>query len=182
MGSIRIVSVVASPHGSGSTAKAVAAMTAGATAAGATCQSLDLATDNIETVVAAIDEAHGVIFGSPVYRASHTALLADLLEHIERGARGETIAPLQGKAVAITLTGASDHHFLATERLRGTLASFFAAQTLSPALYLTRRDFTEDKELDETARHRAELLGRALVELAAAVSAGPTLRALTPLI
>jgi len=177
---IHVVSVLASPHRSGATGKAAAAMTAGAAAAGATTQSLDLSADPVDKVVAAMGRAQGIILASPVYRASHTALMADLLEHVERGVSGEESAPLQGKSVAIVMTGASDHHFLAPERLRSTLCSFFAVQTLSPALYLTMRDYSSDKELLGPADERARLLGRALVELAAAVNAGPALRALRP--
>jgi FMN reductase len=105
-------------------------------------------------VVDRIDEADGIVFASPVYRAAHTALL----------------------------TGASHHHFLATERLRAPLASFFAAQTLSPGLYFTPASYTPDKVLDDESRALTELHGRALVELATAVRGGAALSRLTPLI
>jgi FMN reductase len=94
---------------------------AGVTAAGARTTSLDLPTEDLDTVVDRIDEAGGVVFASPVYRAAHTALLASLLERIPRGAVGETRAPLAGKAALVLLTGASHHHFLATERLARTV-------------------------------------------------------------
>ena len=44
--------------------------------------------------------ADAVVLGSPVYRATYSALLKDLLERTERGRWGETTAPLQGKAAA----------------------------------------------------------------------------------
>jgi FMN reductase len=185
--SIHIVSVLASPHGSCSTAAAVAGVLAGVTAAGARTDSLDLATEDLDAVVDRIDEADGVVFASPVYRAAHTALLASLFERIPRGAAGETRAPLAGKAALVLLTGASHHHFLATERLRAPLASFFAAQTLSPGLYFTPASYSPDpstphKVLNDESRVLAELHGRALVELATAVRGGAALSRLTPLI
>ena len=78
-------------------------------------------TEDVDAVVDRIDEADGVVFASPVYRAAHTALLASLFERIPRGAVGETRAPLAGKAALVLLTGASHHHFLATERLARTV-------------------------------------------------------------
>jgi FMN reductase len=182
MASIHIVAVIGSPRSPGATATAVDAVIEGTERAGATTRRIDLAHETMATAVDAIEEAQGVILGSPVYRASHTSLIAQILEQIERGARGETRAPLVGKAVALVLTGASDHHFLATERLRGTLACFFAAQTLSPALYVARHNYTDGKALDEATRELAVLHGRALVELAAAVSASTALSRLVPLI
>jgi FMN reductase len=181
MASINIVAVVASPHQSGSTASAVQTVLEGAASSGATTTCLDLSRDAAEVVVDAIEAAQGVVFASPVYRAGHTSMLAQLLEQIERGAPGEARAPLRGKAVAIVLTGASEHHFLTTERLRGTIASFFAAQTLSPALYLTPNSYAADKSLAEGAREQALLHGRALVELATCVTSGAALKQLAPL-
>lgn len=179
---IDIVAVLASPHGSGSTAAAVDAVLAGVSGAGAGADVLDLTKDPVDEVVDRIEAANGVVFASPVYRAAHTSLLAGLLEHIPRGAAGETRAPLAGKAALILLTGASHHHFLSTERLRGTLASFFAVQTLSPGLYFTPAAYTPDKVLVDESRALAELHGQALVELATAVRAGAALSTLTPLI
>ena len=98
------------------------------------------------------------------------------------GAVGETSAPLAGKAALVLLAGASHHHFLATERLRAPLASFFAAQTLSPGLYFTPASYTPDKVLDDESRALTELHGRAPVELATAVRGGAALSRLTPMI
>lgn len=182
MARLHVLAVTASPHGSGSTSKALAGLLAGVRDEDAEASFLELAAESTDAVVAAIEAADAVVFGSPVYRASHTALLAGLLEQVGRGADYEKSAPLKGKAVAIVLTGASHHHFLATEKLRSTLTSFFAAQTLSPGLYLTPSDFTPSKELTDSARDLAHLHGRALVELAAAVRAGDALGQLSPLV
>ena len=182
MMSIEVVAVVGSPHGSGATAAAAQAVLAGVAAAGARTKSLDLATEDLDNVVDRIDEADGILFASPVYRAAHTALLASLLERIPRGVAGETRAPLAGKAALVLLTGASHHHFLATERLRAPLVSFFAAQTLSPGLYFTPASYTPERALNDESRALAELHGQALVELATAVRGGSALSRLTPLI
>lgn len=182
MPNIVIAAVIASPHRSGSTSHAVEAVLEGARRVGAGTESVDLAAEGPEAAADLIDRAQGIVLASPVYRASHTSLLAGLLEHIERGASGEPRAPLRGKAVAIVQTGASHHHFLAPERLRATLASFFAAQVLSPSLYFTPDAYTAEKALDAASRELAELHGQALAELTAGVHAGAALSRLAPLI
>ena len=80
------------------------------------------------------------------------------------------------------LTGASDHHFLAVEKVRGILGGFFVVQLLSPGLYLPSAAFTDKPGLVDEMRQLAELHGRALVELTAAVRSSKWLRDLRPLI
>jgi FMN reductase len=81
------------------------------------------------------------------------------------------------------LTGASDHHFLAVEKVRGILGGFFGVQILSPGLYFASAAFTEDRStLHDEARQVAELHGRALVELTTAVRSSKWLRDLRPLV
>ncbi|MEX2291085.1 MAG: NAD(P)H-dependent oxidoreductase [Mycobacteriales bacterium] len=182
MQDLTIVGVVASPQPGGRTATALSAMLAGAEAAGATTRLVELADASLEEVTALMDGADAVVFGSPVYRASYSAHLKQLLERTERGRHGEGTAPLRGKATALVMTGASGHHFLATDGLRAVLATFFAAQTLSPALYLDHKDFTEDKGLAPGAEELARTHGTALVDLTAAVRTSVSLRGLEPLV
>jgi FMN reductase len=66
--------------------------------------------------------------------------------------------------------------------LRAPLASFFAAQALSPGLYFTPTSYTPDQVLNNESRGLTELHGRALVELATAVRGGAALSRLTPVI
>lgn len=179
---LTVLGIVASPYGGGSTLAAVRAVLDGARQADAEATLLDLAATALDEAVAAIDAADAVVFGSPTYRASHTSLLASLLEKVERGASTESSAPLRGKATAIVMTGAAGEHFLAPERLRATLASFFATQVLSPSLYLQPSAFDEDRTLNASARETAALEGRALVDLALACRGSKNLAQLAPLV
>ncbi|MBQ0826845.1 flavodoxin family protein [Streptomyces tagetis] len=184
-GALKVTAVLASPHGSGSTAAAVDAVLDGCRDAGAVCTLVDLrdgAADGFAGAREAIEEADAVVFASPTYRATHTSLLASFLEGVERGARFETRAPLRGKATAVVMTGAAPEHFLATERLRATLASFYAVQVLSPSLFLTRSAFGPDASLTPDAAGTAVLHGRALVDLAAACRASGNIALLKPLV
>ncbi|MFI9626601.1 NADPH-dependent FMN reductase [Streptomyces sp. NPDC052042] len=184
-GVLKVAAVLASPHGSGSTAAAVNAVVEGCRDAGAVCTLVDLrdgAADGFAAAVNAVEEADAVVFASPTYRATHTSLLASFLEHIERGAKFETRAPLQGKATAVVMTGAAAEHFLATERLRATLASFYAVQVLSPSLFLPQTAFGPDKSLTAEAAEAGVLHGRALIDLAAACRASKNIALLKPLV
>jgi FMN reductase len=178
--SVSVLGVVASPHPSARTDHAVAAVLAGAASAGAETSRIALAQVHRTEALAALAAADAVIFGSPTYRATYTALLKDLLEATERGRYGESSAPLQGKAAAVVLTGASHHHFLAIDSLRSVLAGFFAVQVLSPGLYLEHSAYTEDKQLAGAAVETAAAHGAALVDLAAAVKGSAALQALQP--
>jgi FMN reductase len=128
-----------------------------------------------------LEAASAVVFASPTYRADITWPLKALLDGMPRGFWGEKTAPLQAKACATVVTGASDHHFLGMDKLRSVLEGFFAMQVLSPGLYVQRSGFGDDGRLIDSVREVAELHGRALVDLAAAVHGSTNLRALRPL-
>ncbi|MHA6795127.1 NAD(P)H-dependent oxidoreductase [Pseudonocardia bannensis] len=175
-----VLGVVGGPEPGGRTSAAVAGVLAGAKAAGASTSLLELSGAEPADVAAALEAADAVVFGSPVYRATYSALLKGLLERTERGRWGETTAPLQGKAAATVLTGASGHHFLAVGDLRNVLAGFFAVQVLSPGLYLDHAGYVDRSTLTGDSAALAAAHGAALVDLAAAVRGSKALSALTP--
>ncbi|MFP5020401.1 NAD(P)H-dependent oxidoreductase [Pseudonocardia phyllosphaerae] len=178
----RIIGVVGGPEPGGRTATAVAGILTGAEAEGADTALLELSQTPIAEVTAAFADADGVVFGSPVYRATYTASLKALLEATERGKWGEQTAPLQGKAAAVVLTGASGHHFLAVDDLRSVLAGFFAVQVLSPGLYLDHSGYADRSTLTPESAELAASHGRALADLTAAVRGSAALRELTPVV
>ncbi|WP_226351243.1 NAD(P)H-dependent oxidoreductase [Pseudonocardia sp. ICBG601] len=178
-GAGRIIGVVAGPEPGGRTAAVVAGILAGT---GADTALIELSQTPVAEVTAAFAEADAVVFGSPVYRAGHTASLRALLEATERGKWGEKTAPLQGKAAAVVLTGASGHHFLAVDGLRSVLAGFFAVQVLSPGLYLDHSGYLDRNTLTEQSAELAAAHGRALADLTTAVRGSEALRAITPVV
>jgi FMN reductase len=176
----RVLGVVAGPEPGGRTATAVAGVVAGAEKAGATTSLLELSEAGAAAVIAAFADADAVVFGSPVYRATYSTLLKDLLERAERGKWGESTAPLQGKVAATVLTGASGHHYLALGDLRDVLAGFFAVQVLSPGLYFDHGGYVDRTTLTEQSAELAATHGAALADLAAAVRGSAALQAITP--
>lgn len=179
MTDLTVVGVVAGPEAGGRTTTAVSAVLDGT---GAKATLLELSETSHAEVVDAFEHADAVVFGSPVYRASHTAALKALLEATERGKWGEKTAPLQGKAAAVVLTGASGHHFLAQNDLRSVLASFFAVQVLSPGLYLDHGGYVDRNTLTDQSTAIAHAHGAALADLTTAVRGSEALRNLGPVV
>lgn len=177
---IGVVGIAGGPEPGGRTSTAVSAVLAGAGGAGAATSLIELGGTELPAVVAAIEAADAVVFGSPVYRATYSALLKTLLEGTERGRWGETTQPLQGKAAATVITGASGHHFLATNDLRNVLAGFFAVQVLSPGLYLDHAGYLDRCTLTDDSAALAATHGAALVDLAAAVRGSAALSGIGP--
>ncbi|MHA6783650.1 NAD(P)H-dependent oxidoreductase [Pseudonocardia saturnea] len=177
---VTVVGIAGGPEAGGRTSTAVAAVLAGAEQAGAATSLIELGATELPAVVAAVEAADAVVFGSPVYRATYSALLKSLLEATERGRWGETTQPLQGKAAATVITGASGHHFLATNDLRNVLAGFFAVQVLSPGLYVDHGGYVDRSTLTDDSAALAAAHGAALVDLAAAVRGSAALAAIVP--
>lgn len=175
-----IIGIAGGPDAGGRTATAVAGILDGAAGAGAKTELFELSQVPLSDVLAAIDAADAVVLGSPVYRATYSSLLKNLLENLERGKWGEKTAPLQGKAAAVLLTGASGHHFLALDGLRSVLAGFFAVQVLSPGLYLDHSGYLDRNTLTDEGVLLARAHGAALVDLTTAVRASTAMSALRP--
>lgn len=179
---VRVLGLIASPDGEGRTATAVRAVLAGAETAGGRTSVVSLSSVPTEEAVAALTDCDAVVVGTPVYRGTYSALLKGLLEVTQRGRYGEDSAPLAATVAATVVTGATPHHFLATESLRTVLASFFAVQVLSPGLYVDHGGFVDRSELTTGIAAIAATHGAALVDLAAAVRGSAALRAIEPML
>jgi FMN reductase len=178
----RILGLSGGPEPGGRTATAVAGILAGAEKQGADTDLLELSQVPLADVVAAVDGADAVVLGSPVYRATYTSLLKGVLEGLERGKGAELTAPLQGKAAAVVLTGASGHHFLAVNYLRDVLAGFFAVQVLSPGPYLDHGGYVDRSTLTEDSVALTAAHGAALHDLTVCVRSSDALGAMRPLV
>ena len=173
-----VVAIDGSPVGRGKTTAVLEHVLRGAQDRAAETRIFGLAEGHTPDV---LDGADAVILGSPVYRASYTGVLKSFLDQTQRGMWGEEKAPLCAKAVGIVMTGATQHHFLALDPLRSVLAGFFAAQVVSPGLYVPAAAFGEDGRLsDPDILERAHLLGRGVVDLASAIQSSDALRTASP--
>jgi NAD(P)H-dependent FMN reductase len=105
---------------------------------------LDAYNDDTATVVAKLAAADAVLLATPVYRATYTGALKNLLDQTP-------LEALQAKPVAIVAMGATLHHYLGADwQLRSVLA-WFGALTLPTSVYLTSSQFSEGKLSDQSA-------------------------------
>ena len=81
----RILGLAGGPEAGGRTTTAVAGILAGTVDRSAETELLELSRTALPEIVEAIDGADAVVFGSPVYRATYSALLKGVLEGTERG-------------------------------------------------------------------------------------------------
>ena len=113
--------------------------------------------DDTASIVARVGAADLVVLASPVYRASFSGALKNLLDHLP-------LEALCGKPVGIVAMGATPHHFLGVDsHLRDVLA-WFGALVAPTSVYLCSGDFREGA-LVESARSDLEDLVRTLVKL-----------------
>lgn len=172
----RLTAVLGSVTPPGRLLKALAAMTAAAQAAdpGLEAEIVNLADlriafadgrapdaygDDTASVVQRIAAADIVVLASPVYRASFTGALKNLLDHLP-------VEALMGKPCGIIAMGATAHHFLGIEWHLRDVLTWFGAIVPPTGVYLSSADFVEGS-LVASARADLRALADALVSLRA---------------
>ena len=113
-------------------------------------------------VLEAIEEADGLIVGSPVYKGGYTGLFKHLFDFVDPEA-------LAGKPVAIVATGGGARHALVVEHAFRPLFGFFGALQLPVAVYASAADFSDGALTDPAVRDRVAQAGG---QLAALLSGG----------
>jgi NAD(P)H-dependent FMN reductase len=126
---------------------------------------LDEYEDETPEVVASIESSDCVVLSTPIYRGTFSGALKNLLDHLP-------LEALEGKAVGLLASGATDHHMLAIDhQLRGVLA-WFNPYLVPGSVYVTHKDITAG-QVEPGAAIRLAELGQATVGLAMVVPAGP---------
>ena len=92
--------------------------------------------DDTAAVVGAIAAADAVLFASPVYRASFTGALKNLLDQTP-------VEALLGKPCGIVAMGATQHHYLGVDRHLRDVLAWFGALVAPTSVYLSSADFSE---------------------------------------
>jgi FMN reductase len=179
---VRVLAINCSPGPGGKTKTALEAVLEGAAGAGATTSLVELGGrgPDLSEVVEQLEGADAFAFGTPMYRATYATAFKALLDQTPRGMYGEEQAPLMARATLTVATAASDHHFLGPSAMRDVLVDFFAAHVVSPGVYVPAYGFDESGALTPEHSEAARLQGRALVELARAIEASESLRAVRP--
>jgi len=120
--------------------------------------------DDTASIVTRVAAADAVILASPVYRASFTGALKNLLDHLP-------IEALAAKPVGIVAMGATPHHFLGVDWHLRDVLTWFGAIVPPTSVYLVSADFAEGQPSDN-AKRELESLVQALLTLRAIVPAG----------
>ncbi|SDN69514.1 FMN reductase [Methylobacterium phyllostachyos] len=123
-------------------------------------------------VLDAIEEADGLVVGSPVYKGAYTGLFKHLFDLVDPAA-------LAGKPVAIVATGGGARHALVVEHAFRPLFGFFGALQIPTAVYASDADFREGVLVEAGVRARVAEAGGQLAALLAhrAATASVTLAA-----
>jgi FMN reductase len=111
--------------------------------------------DDTAGVVASVTAADAVLFATPVYRGSMTGALKNLFDQLP-------VPALEGKVVALSAMGASEHHFLGAERHLRDVLSFFGALVVPVSVYLTGADFSDGVPGERAAESLDELIAASL--------------------
>ena len=114
--------------------------------------------DDTARIVGAVEAADAVLLASPVYRASFTGALKNLLDLTP-------LPALRGKPVGIVAMGATSHHYLGVDwQLRAVLA-WFGALVVPTSVYLESGHFQDGRLADAGAAAALTDLVRALVAM-----------------
>jgi len=118
--------------------------------------------DDTAAVIERVRSAQAVVIATPVYRASYTGALKNLLDQLP-------IESLLGKPVGIVAMGATHHHYLGAEWHLRDVLTWFGALVAPSAVYLAAADFAEGAPT-VNARRDLKALAAAVLKLRALAS------------
>ncbi|PKB67624.1 MAG: hypothetical protein BZY81_04280 [SAR202 cluster bacterium Io17-Chloro-G4] len=123
--------------------------------------------DDTEAVVQQVMDADMYLIATPIFRASFTASLKNLLDLIP-------VEGLMGKVCGLIGMGATDHHYLAVDTQLRPVLAWFGAQLVPSGVYLQSRHFQDGQLADPEAIAGLKELANGVVAMhqAAAQNAG----------
>ena len=127
--------------------------------------------DDTEKVFEQVTSADMYIIATPIFRASFTGALKNLLDHIP-------VEGMMGKACGLIGMGATDHHYLTIDTQLRPVLAWFGAHLVPGQVYLKSQHFQDGKLAEPKAIAGLETLGRSVIALhkslvGNAESAGP---------
>lgn len=117
---------------------------------------LDAFGNDTATVVSKLEGADAVLLATPIYRATYTGALKNLLDLTP-------LEALRNKPVGILGMGATPHHYLGADWQLRAVLSWFGALTLPTSVYLESAHFSEGKLADERAKEELRQLTAGLL-------------------
>ena len=134
-------------------------------------RSLSSFEDDTEMVVEQVINADMFLIATPIFRASFTASLKNLLDLVP-------IEGLMGKVCGLVAMGATDHHYLAIDSQLRPVLAWFGTHVVPGPVYLQSSHFQDGKLADEKAIGQLHALVTSVIAMHQAVadqpgSAGP---------
>lgn len=121
-----------------------------------------LAAYNSDTwdVVQKITSADFLVFGTPIYQASISGALKNLLDHLPEYA-------FKGKVTGMIATGWSNKHFLVMEYHLRSILSYFKGLIPTENVFVHNASFNEDGDeiIDKRVNERIQKLAKEIVQL-----------------
>jgi len=114
--------------------------------------------DDTQKVLEQVTAADMYLIATPIFRASFTGALKNLLDHIP-------VEGLMGKAVGLIGMGATDHHYLTVDTQLRPVLAWFGAHLVPGQVYLQSTHFQDGKLADPEAIAGLETLGKSVVVL-----------------
>jgi FMN reductase len=121
--------------------------------------------DDTAQVLEQVMAADMFIIATPIFRASFTGALKNLLDHIP-------VEGLMGKACGLIGMGATDHHYLTVDTQLRPVLAWFGAHLVPGQVYLQSQHFQDGNLTDPKAIAGLQNLGQAVVSLHTATGSG----------
>ena len=121
--------------------------------------------DDTQAVVERVVVADMCLIATPVFRASFTGALKNLLDHVP-------VEGLRGKACGLIGMGATDHHYLSIDAQLRPVLAWFGAHVVPGMVYLQSRHFQDGQLSDPQAIADLQTLARSVVALHRAAREG----------
>tara|TARA_B100001765_G_scaffold31148_1_gene17424 strand:+ start:2414 stop:2980 length:567 start_codon:yes stop_codon:yes gene_type:complete len=114
--------------------------------------------DDTQNVLEQVTAADMYLIATPIFRASFTGALKNLLDHI-------AVEDMMGKACGLIGMGATDHHYLMVDTQLRPVLAWFGAHLVPGQVYLQSQHFQDGKLAEPKAIAGLEALGRSVVSL-----------------
>ena len=122
--------------------------------------------DDTEKVFEQVTSADMYIIATPIFRASFTGALKNLLDHIP-------VEGMMGKACGLIGMGATDHHYLTVDTQLRPVLAWFGAHLVPGQVYLKSQHFQDGKLAEPKAIVGLETLGRSVIALYKSLAENP---------
>lgn len=122
--------------------------------------------DDTGKLVEQVSSADMLLIATPIFRASYTGALKNLLDHLP-------LEALHGKVCGLIGMGGSEHHYLAVDTQLRPVLGWFGAVPTPTTVYLQSRDFQDGQLANPQAVADLESLAFAVVATHHALSDNP---------